>query len=301
MKELISYDHNVLLVTLDSCRYDTFNGAVTPTMNRLGLVKPALTHGDYTLPAHVSIFNGQLPRVRGDLDLPPDDPQGVQLWRLSRARSVEGIVGLLLDGYTLQDGYRNRGFAVRGFGGTAYFWEDTDILRLPYKVGEFTHFAAREVGDKHGWEYPRLERTFPFFHVDEIAESVHDQENWFLFINAPETHWPYHSGVLENQELVELVKYSHQFRGGRTDPKNKFSYETGGHLLHELQRKALEYIDRRLEILLDKLPSDKPIVVVICGDHGEAFGEGGLWGHILSAPQVLNVPLIKNLSYRHQK
>jgi hypothetical protein len=77
MKQIIAEDHNVLFITLDSCRYDTFVKANTPVMDKIGLVNSARTHGDYTLPAHISMFNGQLPRVAGDINLPSDDPRGV--------------------------------------------------------------------------------------------------------------------------------------------------------------------------------------------------------------------------------
>jgi len=32
--------------------------------------------------------------------------------------------------------------------------------------------------------------------------------------------------------------------------------------------------------------------IVICADHGENWGEDGLWGHTVNHPTVLEVPLI---------
>jgi hypothetical protein len=45
-----------LFVVWDSCRLDTFEAARTPVLDRYGPVRPAYTHGTYTLPAHVAML-----------------------------------------------------------------------------------------------------------------------------------------------------------------------------------------------------------------------------------------------------
>ncbi len=298
MKEIGPTDHNALFITLDSCRWDTYQEAYTPVMDNIGKAQAAQTVGNFTLPAHAAFFVGQLPRLPGDIDLPLDNLDRLQTWRLTRARKVDREVCIALEGHTIQEGYRNRGFTIKGFGGTGYFWDRDDLLRLPFEEGEFIHFGAREVGQKDKWEYPRIKKTFPFANVEEIAASVKDARNWFIFINAPETHWPYNLEPIEGTELESLVKYAYQFRGGRSDQERKHNYDNGGRQLHHLQIKSLEYIDTQLGKLLHMLPLDKPLVIVICGDHGESFGENYLWGHVFNTPEVLTVPLLRNLNYK---
>ena len=54
------------------------------------------------------------------------------------------------------------------------------------------------------------------------------------------------------------------------------------------QRASLEYVDRLLAQLFDKL---KHFFAVVCGDHGDCWGEDGLWGHGFYHPMVMRVPM----------
>ena len=55
------------------------------------------------------------------------------------------------------------------------------------------------------------------------------------------------------------------------------------------QRMAAEFLDGRLPGLFSSIPVNT--LVVLCGDHGECFGEDGYWGHGVNHPKVLEVPL----------
>src|SRR3972149_8117272 len=60
---------NVLLLTLDSCRWDSFVAAHTPTLKGLGRFEQAFSQGTYTYPSHMSIYSGILPDTREPLPL----------------------------------------------------------------------------------------------------------------------------------------------------------------------------------------------------------------------------------------
>jgi len=53
---------------------------------------------------------------------------------------------------------------------------------------------------------------------------------------------------------------------------------------------ALCYVDHALAPLLDALATRAPAFVIICSDHGTAFGEDGFFGHRHAHPVVMNVP-----------
>ena len=53
---------------------------------------------------------------------------------------------------------------------------------------------------------------------------------------------------------------------------------------------ALEYADRHLGVLFQKMQSRAPIYAIICADHGTAYGEDGYRGHRISHPVVYTVP-----------
>ncbi|WP_229208165.1 STM4013/SEN3800 family hydrolase [Duganella sp. Root198D2] len=53
---------------------------------------------------------------------------------------------------------------------------------------------------------------------------------------------------------------------------------------------ALRYVDRELEPLLAACAARAPTFVIICSDHGSAYGEAGFQGHRLAHETVWNVP-----------
>jgi phosphopentomutase len=53
---------------------------------------------------------------------------------------------------------------------------------------------------------------------------------------------------------------------------------------------ALAYVDRQLPPLFSALRQRGPSLVIICSDHGTAYGEDGYWGHRLSHSVVWTVP-----------
>ncbi len=300
MEELINPDHNVLFVTLDSCRFDTYQKASTPNLDLIDEVQAAETYANYTLPAHVCFFEGHLPRVMNENEENPYYTQKKHLWRVTTALETRRDIGVLLHAHTLQEGYRKREFQIRGFGGVWYFHDKESLLLKDYQEGEFRCFEDHSYWDSGLKLNPRPKGVLPFSHVDEIAESVSKEHNWFIFINALATHRPYNIGPVD-KGLGEMLEYVYQFRGGRQDPTIKFNYENCGRHLHQLQVEALEYIDKQFGLLLEKLPNHKPMIVVVCGDHGESFGEDGRWGHMYNSSSVLTVPLIINEGYVHKK
>ncbi|MBI4749829.1 MAG: STM4013/SEN3800 family hydrolase [Acidobacteria bacterium] len=56
------------------------------------------------------------------------------------------------------------------------------------------------------------------------------------------------------------------------------------------QGAALAYVDSQLPPLFSKLRQRGPVLVMICSDHGTAYGEDGFYGHRLGHPVVWTVP-----------
>jgi glucan phosphoethanolaminetransferase (alkaline phosphatase superfamily) len=57
-----------------------------------------------------------------------------------------------------------------------------------------------------------------------------------------------------------------------------------------MQRLAVEWADAQLARLFEGL-RDSAAIVIVCGDHGEEFGEGGRFGHGHPHPAVMTVPM----------
>jgi hypothetical protein len=56
------------------------------------------------------------------------------------------------------------------------------------------------------------------------------------------------------------------------------------------QQAALEYVDTQLPALFEEMARQRPVLCVICSDHGTAYGEDGFIGHRLAHPAVWEVP-----------
>lgn len=176
--------YSVVLVTLDSCRFDSAALAATPNLDRLGPLRRAITPGTFTLPAHMAFFSGYLPNV---VELPLIDyysRERFQLWRLSRAKQKpQDSYAMILQGDTITEGFRNRGFDVIGAGGTRWFL--TDTLRGLFDDCSF--WGPRDYSD---WFALRKPEDFALNHQDELLAKLHPGKRWFLFVNSLETHAP---------------------------------------------------------------------------------------------------------------
>jgi arylsulfatase A-like enzyme len=279
---------NVVLITLDCCRFDTAGLARTPLMDSIGPLRQAVTPGTFTLPAHMAFFSGYLPQVR---ELPLTDyysREAQQLWRLSRAKSkARTSYWMHLEGDTLWEGFRRAGYRLIGAGGVRWFLTKT-------LTNGFDEFIFRGPDDYSDWFRDRTPDDFVLGSPGRIVDAV-DRANghpWFLFINCLETHAPYDDGTQPLSPAVrEIITRAEPIWAGRRQRELEVDVTREEfRLLHQQQVRALETVDARLATLFEALP--KPFLVVITGDHGECFGEGGLWGHGFPAEPVLHVPLV---------
>lgn len=278
-------DRSVLFITLDSCRYDSFEMARTPNFDKLGKARAAGTHGTYTLPAHMSFFMGYLPSVGS---VPFDayyTPEIKQLWRLTTGRARDpATVGISVDGITVPKAYEKRGFRVVGSGGVRWF-------RHPLLAGQFDRFHFFGESDFASVFAKRQLHEFPLNHIDYLIDEV-GSDRFFLFINCPETHVPYDCGTGDYPADASRIIKKYQHLWGFKKAFAEHAIVDVGELraLQSLQIAAVEEVDRKIGILLAKI--DQPLLVVVAGDHGECFGEDDMWGHGYPHPKVTEVPLL---------
>lgn len=275
---------NVLFITVDCCRYDTFLKAKMPYIKSLGVLERAKTHGTYTLPAHLSFFMGYLP-IAPDSRSPYYASDVRQLWRLvaGRPRDLD-TVGIMLDGKNIFDGYRKLGFTIVGSGGVRWF-ENPTLTEL---FDKFLYYGP----DTPDVFLPRKPHHFSLNHIPEILRELKGKQKVFLFINSAETHVPYDFGEgLYSHEIGEIILRAKLIWGCKRLNLKKTDI-TGAELqkLHAAQIVALESIDQKVKRLVESL--NKPLLLVISGDHGECFGEGTNWGHGYPHPKVMEVPLL---------
>lgn len=289
-------EHNVVLVTLDSCRYDVAVAAHTPNLDRLGPLLACETAGTYTLPAHMALFTGRLP-TPADGRYYLGSRELTAVWRSAAARPAGPAdrVGVRFDGRTLMDGYRRRGFNILGVGGVGFFDPADPANLLPTLFDRFRYVGRP---NRAGGDTSRIvdrTDTLALQHVDKIAAECLAAGRFFLFVNCASTHVPYTTpaGRLTDDlaELLQRLYRLHDTGGpGRVYGDRPDLTDTDRAVLLDLQRRALEWADRQLGHLMTALAPAAPLVVV-CADHGEAFGEDGRYGHGNPHLTVTTVPL----------
>lgn len=264
---------NYLLITLDSCRYDSLVKANTPELDKLGKIYSAWTPATYTLPAHISFFTGILPMVHEEL--PYLNRFTKQLFKMHKAgASLGGEAGsktlnLRASKKDMIQGLRDQGFYTVGSG--AANWFDKEVLVKNFHDFKYTRAQSAEAQCN--------------FTLDKLTRHG-VQKPFFSFINFYETHTPYMHYGKDRDEYSMNARDHMQF-----PPLEDLTKRNElGTKLHEAQIKAAEHLDQVLGKLFKLLPANT--MVIVTADHGEAFGEDGYWGHGIYHPLVMNVPMM---------
>ncbi len=257
-----SKDVNFMMITLDSCRYDTYCDARTPALASFGPWMLAHSPATYTYAAHQSFFVGILPNV----------PEPVPYYN----RFTRQLIGLLEVGetpvkkstyYTVAserdaiDGFRRVGFQTIGTGAMNWF-------RQSSLTASFARFKMLTDADAQ---------------IDYCLRELDPAKPFFGFINFGETHDPFDFRGKTKPCPVRIQARRMSWPPVESGPVGR------DHDAYWHQVQAIEFLDGQLERLFAALPQNT--VVVICGDHGECLGEDGYWGHGIGHPKVFEVPL----------
>ncbi len=258
------------LLTWDSCRYDAYLAALTPILDAITPARAAYAMATYTLPAHIAMFNGFLPHsFRPE---PFYNRYVQQLWRIShRNVHVRPLMSFPLGTPNIVAGLQTQGYFTVGFAAMDWF-HDAKILQQG-----FTHFDVTGTGAR------RQHKTL-FKQLD-----AHPDQPCFAFINYGESHSPFTYEGLP-QPSAE-ASYS---RTRLLDQKGVRTADWTFDQHHfDMQKAAIGFLDSVTGELLAYIKKrNRPTTVIICGDHGECFGEEGLFGHGFYHPKVMEVPLL---------
>ena len=301
MKELEPLkEFNTVLLVFDSLRFDTAEIANTPNLDRVGELRRAHTLATYTPAAHFAMWAGHIPSTRDNIQVPFYHEPSKQIWRITTApdRDANKGCGILFEGTDVVDGFRRLDFHVQGIGGVSQF-STGSALRTMFDWSNFIYFGP-DLNEE--LMKPREPQTFPLNNLDQIVSRLKKQSKWFLFINNPESHYPYDWGegiddTIQQEALPKLGKVLNLRSTKAGSGKVAHDLMPFANQLHEMQIKGLEAMDIKLGKLFNELKmlSQRPICVVAVGDHGENFGESlddtALFGHMHPSPESIQVPL----------
>jgi hypothetical protein len=268
---------NLIVVTLDSLRYDSWVAARPTHLARLGDVERRWSYASWTAPSHYNLLMGLFPHT---------SPHGVyasEYYKRDYVRYAErlGVAGVefrdLLPSIFLPTFLRSTlGYDVHAL---------VSMPVLNPKTPLNASFDSYELMSSHNNMSAMFDRLRfgdrPAFHL----------------LNVGETHYPY---ALPDEDPAEWPRLSGAHGALRTIDDATAGLDTGffdeGQLamLRDRQIRAVSYIDGLFEKLYDIVPANTWIVVT--SDHGELFGEDGYFGHgPVQHEKVFEVPFVEGM------
>jgi hypothetical protein len=271
---------NLVVVVLDSLRYDSWLAAPPKSLAELGRAERRWSYASWTAPSHYNLLMGLLPHSS------PPRVYASEYYQRDFLRYSErlGIPGMefkqLLPALFLPTYLRHT------LGYTTHARVSMPVLNRFTPINH--DFDSYELMPAHNDMAAIVEQL----RFDERRPS-------FWLLNVGETHYPYGwpgnmPGDLPHISGVHGVfKRLDELRAGeRQEPE----FFTPAQLksLHERQVAALEYLDGVFARLLARLPENTWLIVT--SDHGELFGEDGYFGHgPIAHEKVLEVPFVEGL------
>jgi hypothetical protein len=248
--------HDVLLMTLDTLRYDVAAAALeagqTPTFAHLlsgGRWERRHSPASFTYAAHQAFFAGFLPTPAS----PGNHP------RLFAARFAGSTTcndaTCVLDAPDIVTGLAGRGYHTICIGGVGFFNKMTPLGSVLPGL-----FAESHWDETLGVASATSTERQVALAIERIAALPGDNRV-FLFVNVSAIHQP-------NRLFLP---------GAEGDTKASMAA-------------ALAYVDHHVSRLFDALAMRAPLLAVVCADHGTAYGEDGFHGHRIAHPVVWDVP-----------
>lgn len=264
--EMLPSENSVLFITLDSCRYDTFESAQAVSLRSVGQLHCAEAPSFFTYGSHAAMFVGFTPGI-ASVSSRFINPRFGRLFRLQRA-GWPGLVepGFEVEGCNIVDGFRNQGYLTFGTGAVGWFDPAAPAAATLTKGFDSFFFAGnRGAAAQVDWLSQALN-----VELGKVASP-----DVFAFLNVGETHVPYHfHGAPWSDQDNPCVSFQGVDR--RAD-------------CQERQRLCLEYLDSVLAPLIERF---RHATILVCADHGDCWGEDGLWGHGFAHAMTLTVPLL---------
>jgi arylsulfatase A-like enzyme len=287
---------NVLIVVLDTVRADHtslegYARQTTPFLQRLAgdgtVFDRAYSTSSWTLPAHASLLTGKLPRDHGAIRdrLPPGNPMisKVLMDRGYRTRALSAN----LEWFT-----RSHGFGPGFSQFSDFFQSPADMAGRTIYGRLFDDYIAPPLG------LPPLLQRMTAAEINRSALQWIDANSagpFFMVLNYFDAHGPY-----EPPQPFRRQFSASQNPGGllRDSMLRHPPHLTAEQLQGEIDAYdgGIAYLDRQLETLIGGLRARAALdhtLLIVLADHGESFGEHGLFTHRSALyDELVRVPLL---------
>jgi hypothetical protein len=270
---------NLVIVILDSLRYDSWVAAEPATLAQLGPVERRWSYATWTAPSHYNLLMGLLPHTS------PPEVYASEYYKQDFLRYAERLnvpdmefrkllPSIFLPTYLKHSlGYRTHGrVSMPVLNKHTVINRDFDSYELMPKHNDMAAMLPEM----------RFEEDTPSFHLLNVGETHYP----YARPDEDPSEWPHISGVHGVFKRLDEGKVA----GDMVD----FFDETSMRRLHDRQTEAVRYLDGVFAKLFDLLPSDTWVIVT--SDHGELFGEERFFGHgPIMHEKVLEVPFVEGV------
>ncbi len=277
--------HDYVLITLDSCRYDTFMKAKPKIITKLGAVEKRYTYATWTAPSHYNLLMGLLPHTS------PSHVYASEYYKEDFLRFQDrlGVPGMefarMVPRLFLPTYLRN----VVGFRTNAFV--SMPVLNPQTPINQ--DFDTYQLMPSHNDMRQMLDAMR--FYADRPS---------FFMLNVGETHYPYADPFEDENDLPRISGVNGVFKHLDQHLKDgklvqaseapRFFDDDKMKELKQRQVDVVKYLDGVFEQLYDIVPKGTHITVT--ADHGELFGEQGYFGHgPIMHKKVLEVPFLEGV------
>jgi hypothetical protein len=270
---------NLVVVILDSLRYDSWLEADAENLKVLGQVERRWSYASWTAPSHYNLLMGLLPHTS------PPEVYASEYYKQDFLRYSErlGVPGMefrsVLPSIFLPTYLHNvLGYRTHAMVSMPVLNEHTVINR------DFDSYALMP---SHNDMAAMVDRI----HFDPERPS-------FWLLNVGETHYPYALPGEDASKWPHISGVHGVFKkldsepGAGGESSDEFFDATALRELHGRQVEAVRYLDGVFARLFDKLPPNTWVIVT--SDHGELFGEDRYFGHgPIAHEKVYEVPFVE--------
>ena len=268
---------NLVIVILDSLRYDSWVKAEPSTLAQLGPVERRWSYATWTAPSHLNLLMGLLPHTS------PPEVYASEYYKQDFLRYGERLGVPDMEFKKLLPSIFLPTYLKHSLGYRTHARVSMPVLNPRTVINR--DFDSFQLMPKHN----DMAAMLPDLQFDDEAPS-------FYLLNVGETHYPY---ALPHEDPSQWPRISGVHgvfkhlddRDQQGDPIEFFD-QTKLRELHDRQVEAVRYVDTVIARLFDMLPDDSWVIVT--SDHGELFGEQRFFGHgPIMHEKVLEVPFVE--------
>jgi hypothetical protein len=274
---------NLVVVVLDSLRYDSWVAAPPASLAELGEVERRWSYASWTAPSHYNLLMGLMPHES------PSHVYASEYYKRDFRRYTERLGVGEIDFSKLLPSIFLPTYLKHTLGYRTHARVSMPVLNRFTPINR--DFDSYELMPTHNDMAAIVEQL-----------SFDEERPSFWLLNVGETHYPYARPGQDSSDLPHISGVhgvfkklgSHHAADDVAQAEPEFFDEARLKSLHERQVAALEYLDGVFTTLLERLPGDTWLIVT--SDHGELFGEDGYFGHgPIAHEKVLEVPFVEGL------